>query len=238
MIIKYKLIITVFFFPFLSSCNALNGLGRDCQSLGNLLSKTGNSKANASASYLQAPQSVHKAPVQQAQARLAASPAYAAPVYTTVKPAYTGPVQSTSHTSQSIVKRLTGNMKSLKTSPYTVTGVRYTPQSAHSALSFSETGVASFYDTHSGKNAIGDSGNYGGLTAAHKTLPLPSIVRVTNLDNRKSIIVRVNDRGPFGKGRTLSLSSTTKNLLGENGKGLINVRMEVIAVGDVNQITR
>ena len=66
-------------------------------------------------------------------------------------------------------------------------------------------------------------------TAAHKTLPMPSVVRVTNLDNGKSLVVRVNDRGPFAKGRIIDLSHEGARLLGFVEKGIAKVRVQVLA---------
>ena len=71
-----------------------------------------------------------------------------------------------------------------------------------------------------------------GLTAAHKTLPLNTIVRVTNLENNKSLILRINDRGPFVKGRILDCSYGAALKLGFIGNGTTNVLVEVIEHGD------
>ena len=71
-----------------------------------------------------------------------------------------------------------------------------------------------------------------GLTAAHKTLPLNTIVRVTNLENNKSLILRINDRGPFVKGRILDCSYGAALKLGFIGNGTTNVLVEVIEYGD------
>ncbi len=71
-----------------------------------------------------------------------------------------------------------------------------------------------------------------GLTAAHRTLPLNTIIRVTNLANRKSLIVRINDRGPYIRGRMLDLSYGAALKLGFVNQGTTRVRIEVIEVGD------
>ncbi len=255
MLVKYKFILIAGLFQAISSCNALHGLGGDMQGLGNALNKTSNYRVGSPANYYQAPQPayapVYRQPVRPAVA-MKSSVRPVAPVYTAAKIApapipvstyapkpITAQVARPSvplNSTSSELTKLTGNMKRLKTSPYTVRGIRYTPLSPQAALAYKEAGVCSFYGTHVGKNAIGDTGSYGGLTGAHKTLPLPSIVRVTNVANGKSVVVRINDRGPFVNGRILDLSNKTKAILGENGKGLIDVRMDVLAVGDVNQI--
>jgi len=71
-----------------------------------------------------------------------------------------------------------------------------------------------------------------GLTAAHKTLPLNTIVRVTNLENEKSLILRINDRGPYVKGRMLDCSYGAALKLGFIGNGTTKVKVEVIELGD------
>ena len=76
--------------------------------------------------------------------------------------------------------------------------------------------------------ANGEAFNPNGLNAAHKYLPLPTHVRVTNLENRRSIIVRVNDRGPFVKGRIIDLSAGAARKLGFHKKGTARVRVETV----------
>ena len=91
----------------------------------------------------------------------------------------------------------------VKNSPYTVKGKRYYPMSVEKAENYKETGIASWYgyETRYKKGghmtANGEAFNPTGLTGAHKYLPLPMYVKVTNLENNRSIIIRVNDRGPF-----------------------------------------
>ncbi len=100
----------------------------------------------------------------------------------------------------------------VKMSPYVVNGVRYVPMSVEKAKTYKESGIASWYGEETRQQigghmtANGEAFYPEGLSAAHKYLPLPMFVRVTNLENRKSIIVRVNDRGPFVKGRMIDLS--------------------------------
>ncbi|HEX9446391.1 MAG TPA: septal ring lytic transglycosylase RlpA family protein, partial [Dongiaceae bacterium] len=97
--------------------------------------------------------------------------------------------------------------------PYQVDGVWYYPKTD---MDYDETGIASWYGPgfHGQYTANGEVYDQNGLTAAHKTLPLPSMVRVTNLDNGRSIVVRVNDRGPFVNGRIVDLTRRDAQLLG------------------------
>ena len=100
---------------------------------------------------------------------------------------------------------------------------------------YDEVGVASWYGpTFYGKpTASGEIYDGEGLTAAHRTLPLPVNVRVTNLDNGKSLVVRVNDRGPFAKGRIIDVSKHAAELLGFYAKGTAHVRVTYLGRGDV-----
>ena len=95
-------------------------------------------------------------------------------------------------------------------------------------------GISSYYgeDFHGKLTANGEVYDMYGLTAAHKTLPLNTIVRVTNLENNKSLILRINDRGPFVKGRILDCSYGAALKLGFIGNGTTNVLVEVIEHGD------
>lgn len=96
------------------------------------------------------------------------------------------------------------------------------------------TGVSSFYgsDFHGKLTANGEVFDMYGLTAAHKTLPLNTIVRVTNLANNKSLILRINDRGPYIKGRILDCSYGAAKKLDFLLQGTTKVRIEIIEVGD------
>ena len=111
--------------------------------------------------------------------------------------------------------------------PYQVEGVWYYPGSDYS---YDETGIASWYgpDFHGKFTANGEVYNMNDLTAAHPTLPLPSIVRVTNLDNGRSIVVRVNDRGPYVRGRIIDLSRRAAQLVGMIGTGTAKVRVQIL----------
>jgi rare lipoprotein A len=122
----------------------------------------------------------------------------------------------------------------VKKSPYVVHGKRYVPMSVEKAKNYREEGVASWYgyETRRKKGghmtANGEAFNPNGLNAAHKYLPLPTHVRVTNLENRRSIIVRVNDRGPFVKGRIIDLSAGAARKLGFYKRGTARVRVETV----------
>ncbi len=112
-------------------------------------------------------------------------------------------------------------------SPYTINGRRYYPAVDYY---YDQTGIASWYgpNFHGKPTANGEIFDQNELTAAHKTLPLPSIVRVTNLDNGRSLVVRVNDRGPYAHGRIIDMSKRSAELLGFRGKGLAKVRVQVL----------
>ncbi|GGI99215.1 septal ring lytic transglycosylase RlpA family protein [Halopseudomonas pertucinogena] len=115
-----------------------------------------------------------------------------------------------------------------KASPYSVLGRSYTPM--QDGRNYRETGLASWYGTkfHGQLTANGENYDLYGMTAAHKTLPLPTYVRVTNLDNQRSIIVRVNDRGPFHSDRIIDLSYAGAVKLGFAERGTARVRVEGI----------
>lgn len=102
---------------------------------------------------------------------------------------------------------------------------------AQADILFSTVGVASWYgaDFHGRRTANGEIYDMHALTAAHPTLPLPSRVRVTNLDNQRSLIVRVNDRGPFVGARVIDVSAKTAQLLGFYDRGLAKVKVEALS---------
>ncbi|MRI33578.1 septal ring lytic transglycosylase RlpA family lipoprotein [Endozoicomonas sp. OPT23] len=118
----------------------------------------------------------------------------------------------------------------LKDSPYTLNGITYTPMP--SANGYEEVGVASWYGTkfHGKRTANGEVYDLYGMTAAHKTLPLPSYVRVMNRDNGRSVVLRVNDRGPFHSNRVIDLSYAAAKRLGFANVGVANVKVEGIDV--------
>ncbi len=99
-----------------------------------------------------------------------------------------------------------------------------------SLIGYTEQGVASFYAMkfQFRKTASGERFNQLALSGAHKTLPLGTKVRVTNLRNNRSVIVRINDRGPFIDGRIIDLSRYAFSKIGDTEKGLLNVRIEVV----------
>lgn len=126
----------------------------------------------------------------------------------------------------------------VKTSPYVVRGKRYEPMSVAAANSYRERGIASWYgyETYSRKGgqmtANGEAFHPKKLTAAHKLLPLPTFVRVTNLENGRSIIVRVNDRGPFHEDRLIDLSAGAARRLGFYEKGTALVLVETVQIDE------
>ncbi|NPA50837.1 MAG: septal ring lytic transglycosylase RlpA family protein [Epsilonproteobacteria bacterium] len=95
---------------------------------------------------------------------------------------------------------------------------------------YSDIGIASYYGKkwHGRTTANGEKLNIYALTAAHKTLPFNTKVRVTNLENNKSIIVRINDRGPYIKGRIIDLTDYAAKELGILEKGIAKVKIEVL----------
>jgi rare lipoprotein A len=115
-------------------------------------------------------------------------------------------------------------------SPYTVRGVKY--HILDRAQGYVEEGIASWYGMkfHGEHTSNGEVYNMYAMTAAHKTLPLPSYVRVTNLEDGSSTIVRVNDRGPFHPGRIIDLSYAAAHKLGIDRKGTARVRVEAITL--------
>ncbi|MCQ4346233.1 septal ring lytic transglycosylase RlpA family protein [Pseudomonas stutzeri] len=116
----------------------------------------------------------------------------------------------------------------VKASPYTVFGKPYYP--IQDARNYQAVGIASWYGTkfHGQATANGETYDLYGMTAAHKTLPLPSYVRVTNLENGRSVILRVNDRGPFYSDRIIDLSFAAAKKLGYAESGTARVKVEGI----------
>ena len=121
--------------------------------------------------------------------------------------------------------------------PYKIDGVTYTPKET---FNLTETGTASWYGPgfHGKSTANGERYDQADRTAAHRTLQMPAIVRVTNLENGRSTVVRVNDRGPFARSRVIDLSRTAAEEIDMVGKGTARVRIdqlqaESLAVKDV-----
>ena len=121
--------------------------------------------------------------------------------------------------------------------PYQIDGTWYTPKEDYG---YQEVGVASWYgnDFHGKRTANGEKYDMNAMTAAHRTLPMPSLVRVTNLDNGRSAILRVNDRGPFARSRILDVSKRAADALGFVAQGTATVRVEILAEESIALKTR
>jgi len=122
---------------------------------------------------------------------------------------------------------VTGKIKVSK--PYTVRGVTYYPLAT--SRGYTETGIASWYgpNFHGKRSANGEIYNQNDRTAAHLILPFNVMVKVENLDNGKTTIVRINDRGPFAKGRIIDLSNKAAHEIGMVKKGTAHVRLTAIS---------
>ena len=123
----------------------------------------------------------------------------------------------------------------VKKAPYVVHGRRYVPMSVEASKTYREVGIASWYGYETWRKpggrmtANGEVFDPNGLNAAHKLLPLPAHVRVTNLENRRAIILRVNDRGPFVAGRIIDLSAGAAKKLGFYRQGTARVLVETVS---------
>jgi rare lipoprotein A len=117
--------------------------------------------------------------------------------------------------------------------PYVIAGVTYVPQENPN---YRAVGTASWYGDafHGRLTSNGEIFDMRSLTAAHPTLPLPSYVRVTNMTNGKSVVVRVNDRGPFHSNRVIDVSSRAAELLGFRHHGTARVRVEYVGKANLN----
>ena len=111
--------------------------------------------------------------------------------------------------------------------PYQIDGAWYYPAED---WNYDETGIASWYGEafHGKDTANGESFDLNAMSAAHRTLPLPTIVQVTNLDNGRSIQVRINDRGPYARGRIIDMSRRSAQLLGFEAQGTAKVRVKLL----------
>ncbi len=111
--------------------------------------------------------------------------------------------------------------------PYQIDGRWYRPQED---WTYSETGTASWYGDqfHGRPTANGEIFDKNSMTAAHRTLPLPSLIRVTNLENGRTANLRVNDRGPFAHGRILDVSHEAARVLGFESQGVAKVKVELL----------
>jgi rare lipoprotein A len=116
--------------------------------------------------------------------------------------------------------------------PYTVAGHRYYPAENPS---YSAVGMASWYGAafHGRRTANGEVYDMASLTAAHPTMPLPSYARVTNLGNGYSVIVRVNDRGPYHAGRVMDVSSRVADILDMKAMGTAHVKVDYVGAAPV-----
>lgn len=112
--------------------------------------------------------------------------------------------------------------------PYQINGVWYYPAVDYA---YAETGIASWYGPgfHGLATANGEGYDQNALTAAHRTLPMPSMVRVTNLENGRQIALKINDRGPFAHSRIIDVSRRAAQLLGFEQQGTARVRVEIMA---------
>mgnify|MGYP001809721592 CR=1 FL=1 len=138
------------------------------------------------------------------------------------KPKMSGRPSAQAPSSRDGGQRVPGTMR-----PYQVRGIWYTPKDQPN---YNEVGEASWYGQqfHNKQTANGETFDMWVVSAAHKTLPLPSIVEVTNLDNGRKIKVRVNDRGPFVQGRIIDMSRAGADALGFSGKGTARVRVRYV----------
>jgi rare lipoprotein A len=125
-----------------------------------------------------------------------------------------------------------------QTRGYSIRGQFYQPLSVDDALYYSEEGIASWYDESRmfglirGNTSLGERVGRFDISGAHKTLPIPCRVKVTNLENGKSLTMRLNDRGPFIPGRIIDVTPRAASKLGFKEKGLARARVEVLSVGD------
>lgn len=118
--------------------------------------------------------------------------------------------------------------------PYTINGKTYYPSKVN--IGDTESGIASWYGPgfHGKKTSNGETFNTNSMTAAHKTLPMNTMVRVDNLENGRSVIVRINDRGPFVAGRIIDLSNKAAHEIDMTKKGTARVKLTVLGFDQVN----
>jgi rare lipoprotein A len=136
------------------------------------------------------------------------------------------------------VPRVEPRSKSGNPMSYEVFGKRYVLLA--SSEGYKERGVASWYgpDFHSRRTSSGEPYDMYAMTAAHKTLPIPAYARVTNLSNGRSVVVRINDRGPFVDNRIIDLSYTAAHRLDMTRAGTAFVEVEVITPGSMAETVR
>lgn len=142
-------------------------------------------------------------------------------------------VQVASHWIKKNANKASGGCTSegyMKTgNPYKIFGIKYYPKK--SSYGYDETGIASWYgkDFHAKASANGECYDMYAMTAAHKTLPLPTTVKVTNLKNGRSVILKVNDRGPYADNRIIDLSYAAAKKLDMDRDGIQKVRVQAIS---------
>ena len=112
--------------------------------------------------------------------------------------------------------------------PYEIDGITYRPAVDEA---YDEIGIASWYGPkfHGRRTGNGEFFDMNAVSAAHRTLPMPSIVRVSNLENGRALTIRINDRGPYVRGRIIDLSRRAAQLLGFRYKGTAEVRVRILA---------
>jgi rare lipoprotein A len=117
--------------------------------------------------------------------------------------------------------------------PYLIDGVRYTPTEEPG---YDRVGIGSFYseDFHGRRTANGEIFDMWALTAAHPTLPMPSYAYVTNIANGRTVLVRINDHGPYARGRVIDLSRAAARLLGYEMQGTAQVRVRYAGRAPMN----
>ncbi len=136
------------------------------------------------------------------------------------------------------------NYRGYMTRAYHERGHDYQPMSVKAALDYQETGTCSWYNESTffglkrGSTSLGEKVMPWHLTGAHKTLPLPCLVKVTNLKNGRSVKIRLNDRGPFIAQRCLDVTPRAAKKLGFYDHGLTTVHLEVLSVGDGSYIRK
>ncbi|MDB5405176.1 MAG: septal ring lytic transglycosylase RlpA family protein [Rhodospirillales bacterium] len=120
--------------------------------------------------------------------------------------------------------------------PYQIDGVWYYPAED---WNYDETGIASWYGEqfHGRYTANGEVFDLNSVTAAHRTLPMPTVAQVTNLENGRSIQIRINDRGPYARGRIIDLSRRSAQLLGFEGKGTAKVRVKILVPETIQAVS-
>ncbi len=114
---------------------------------------------------------------------------------------------------------------------YVVKGKKYQTITKSNAKNFTQIGIASWYGPgfHGKRTANGERYNQNAMTAAHKTLPLSTVVKVTNLENNKTVVVRINDRGPYYGNRILDLSKKAAQSLGISHRGTAKIKLQVLS---------